>query len=55
MIAFNEFLVNEYAIPLCWNVKYEPLFDELNIKYEKIVDPRYQQGNGTCYVNFKLC
>ena len=50
MVQFSQIVPN---IPLSWNVKYESLFDELNIKYEKIVDPRYQGSSGTCYVNLK--
>src|SRR6187431_1223795 len=43
MIAFSQSI--NTPLPYYWNAKYEPLFDTLNIKCEKIVDPRYQQGS----------
>lgn len=58
---FKDFMTafateNNLIIPVSWNNKYEILCDKHNIKYEKIVDPRYAHkgGSGTCYVNLRL-
>lgn len=37
-----------------WGKEYEMLCNNLNIKYEKIVDPRYKGSSGTCYLYLKL-
>ena len=52
MMAFSQSI--NTPLPYYWNAKYEPLLDTLNVKYEKIVGPRYQQGSSTCHVNLKL-
>lgn len=37
-----------------WSSKYENLCNKLNIKFEKVVDPRFaNKGTGTCYVFLK--
>jgi hypothetical protein len=38
-----------------WSSKYEAICDQLAIKYEKVVDPRFinKGGNGTCFVFLK--
>jgi len=38
-----------------WSNKYEVILTNLEIKFEKVVDPRFAQkgGNGTCYVYLK--
>ena len=52
MMAFSQSI--NTPLPFYWNAKYEPLFDTLNVKCQKIVDPRYQQGSGTCHINLKI-
>lgn len=37
-----------------WGKEYEVLCNKLNIKYEKISDPRYKGSSGTCYLYLKL-
>ena len=36
-----------------WNAKYEPLMKDLGIKFEKVVNPRYENNGGTMYVCLK--
>jgi hypothetical protein len=38
-------------LPNTWSVKYESICTEMDIKWEKVIDPRYiGKGNGTCYL-----
>jgi hypothetical protein len=36
-----------------WCAKYETLCNQLNIQYKKIVDPRYKNSTGVCFVFLK--
>lgn len=50
MTAYNSFSNND--VPCTWSAKYDAVFKKLDIKIEKVQDPRYarQGGSGTCYV-----
>jgi len=50
MLAYN--LDTEQSVPTSWSAKYASLFTTLNIKFDKIVSPKFahQGGGGTCYV-----
>lgn len=52
MTAFSTFIKKD--IPLSFCSKYASLCDKYNIKYEKVVDPRYSNSTGTCYVKLQL-
>lgn len=51
MIDFNE--SSGITVKQNWGKDYEALCNKLNIKYEKIVDPRYKGSSGTCYLFLK--
>lgn len=49
MIDFSKYINME--VPITWSSKYETIIDDLNIKYEKVIDPRFiGKGNGTCHL-----
>ena len=52
MIDFTD--VSGVIVKHKWGKEYEALCNKLNIKYEKIVDPRYKGSTGTCYLYLKL-
>lgn len=52
MIAFSTYIKKDISLSFC--SKYALLCDKYNIKYEKVVDPRYSNSTGTCYVKLEL-
>ena len=51
MTAFCSHKSFEY--PCVWSMKYEELCQKLNIKYEKVVNPRFASSFGTCFLYLK--
>jgi hypothetical protein len=37
-----------------WSARYADIFNTLNIKYERVIDPKYAHSTGTYYVYLKL-
>lgn len=54
MTSFTAF--SGITVTCTWCAKYETLCQKLNIKFEKIVDPRFaaKGGAGTCHVYLRL-
>jgi hypothetical protein len=52
MISFGKLC--QMDIPYTWSSKYAILCKNLDIKYEKVIDPRYANSTGTYHVNLKL-
>jgi hypothetical protein len=55
-VKFKD-LMTEFAkhigmdIPNTWSTKYQTMCHDINIKWERVIDPRYiGKGNGTCHL-----
>jgi hypothetical protein len=49
MTAFSNH--SGITISCIWSTKYENLCQKINLKFDKVVNPRYaSQGSGTCHV-----
>lgn len=48
MVKFGEHI--QQSLPVVWSKNYETMCANLDIKFDKIVNPRFQGSSGTCHV-----